>query len=250
MRRAWLVAIVLLPLTVHAQEESIQFDQANQFYRAGSYDKARKLYEQVLHNGFESAGLYYNLGNACFKLQDYPSAILNYERARRIAPHDDDVAYNLRLANLRVVDRIEPIPRLFLVEWWIAALNLFSADGWAVAVIITLWCAAAAGGVVLIARGVTAQRLGFFVSVFSFLLCLFSVIGSIHRYGVEHGSGEAIVFTPTLSVKSAPDPKSTDLFVLHEGVKVEFLDAVGDWRKIRLADGKLGWLMVTDVQII
>ncbi len=251
MKVAWLAFLLfLLPITLRAQEEAVQFEQANQFYRAGSYEKARSLYEQILHNGYESAGLYYNLGNACFKLQDYPSAILNYERARRLAPHDEDVLYNLRLANLRVVDRIEPLPRLFFLDWWIALLELFSADAWAIVVIVALWCAAIGAGVVLLARTVALQRIGFLASILFVLVCVIAGVGSIRQYGIEHSTNTAIIFTSMVSVKSAPDAKSTDLFVLHEGVKVEFLDAVGDWRKIRLADGKLGWLMVTDVQII
>ena len=66
----------------------------------------------------------------------------------------------------------------------------------------------------------------------------------------EHSDRIAIIFAQSLSVKSSPDSKSTDLFVLHEGVKVELLDSVENWRKIRLPDGKVGWIPGGSIQII
>src|SRR6266849_1193138 len=125
-----LLAACLLLLSVQAgfaQEARLEFNQANQLYRDAQYDKAARLYEQVVKNGYESPALYYNLGNCYFKLRNIPASILNYERARRLSPHDDDISYNLRLANQRVVDKIEPLPQLFLVDWWNGYIGLFSA---------------------------------------------------------------------------------------------------------------------------
>jgi SH3-like domain-containing protein len=51
-------------------------------------------------------------------------------------------------------------------------------------------------------------------------------------------------------IKSAPDPQSTDLFILREGIKVSLLDKEGDWQKIQLADGKVGWMMKSGLEEI
>ena len=126
------IIILTLAITVlsFSQEALIQLEQANQFYREGKYEKAVQMYEQVRKNGFESPALYYNLGNAYFKMQNIPASVLNYERARKMSPNDEDINYNLRLANLRVVDKIEPVPRIFFINWWNAVVNLYSSDGW------------------------------------------------------------------------------------------------------------------------
>src|SRR5258706_2151249 len=127
-----------------SQEARLEFNQANQLYRDAQYEKASQLYEQVSKNGYESPALYYNLGNCYFKLHNLRAAVLSYERARRLAPRDEDISYNLRLANLRVVDKIDPLPQLFLLDWWNDFLGFYSSDGWALIVIICAWAAAAA----------------------------------------------------------------------------------------------------------
>jgi tetratricopeptide (TPR) repeat protein len=233
-----------------AQESTLQFEQANQSYRNGDYQTAIQMFEQVIKNGYSSPALYYNLGNSYFKIQNVPAAILNFERAKRIDPNDDDINYNLRLANLRVIDKIEPIPRLFFISWWQSFINLFSSEGWAIAGIIGLWLAAISAASIFVLRRSVLQRTAFLISIFVFLISILAFVGMYQRIHYEQNESTGIIFSATVSVKSAPDSQSTDLFVLHEGVKVEFLDAVGEWKKIRLADGKVGWLSSKDIQTI
>ena len=250
MKRLFVIALLFVPILLMADEASLQVEQANQLYRSGSYQKAAEVYEQILKNGFESPVLYYNLGNAYFKQQNIPAAILSYERGKRLAPRDEDILYNLRLANLRVVDKIEPLPQLFLLEWWNAFVSQFSSDGWAFIGIVLLWIAGIGGVVYLSARGIILQRIGFIVVGMSIMFTCIAFIALYQRYQAEHNTHSDVVFAQTISIKSAPDNQSTDLFVLHEGVTVEVLDAVGDWRKIRLADGKVGWMVLSNMELI
>jgi tetratricopeptide (TPR) repeat protein len=238
-------AIILVLFSVHAafaDEGTLQFDQANQLYRSGDFRQAASMYEQILKNGYGSPELYFNLGNSYFKLKNIPAAIINYERAKRLAPHDEDISYNLRLANLRVVDKIEPVPTLFLFDWWKSFINLFSADGWALGSIICIWLLMIFWMVFLVVRSFLIRRMAFLLGSLAVILTVFSLIGVFQRDRIERSVNDAIVFNPSAPVKSAPDPQSIDLFVIHEGVKVEMLDTVGEWRKIRLADGKIGWI--------
>jgi len=250
VKKLWFVLLVLFPLAARSQEASLQFEQANGLYRSGSYEKAAELYEQILKNGYESPALYYNLGNAYFKVQNIPAAILSYERAKRLAPHDEDILYNLRLANLRVVDKIEPLPQLFVFEWWGSFVALLPSERWAVVGILALWIAVIGGAAYWVVRGELIRRISFFISVLMIVLTCVAFASGMQRYHAEQNAASAIVFAQSVSVKSAPDAQSTDLFVLHEGVKVDVMDTVGDWKKVRLADGKEGWVMISSIQLI
>ena len=113
-----------------------------------------------------------------------------------------------------------------------------------------MWVAGIGGALLLLFRTAIAQRVAFSVALVSVLFCAISGIGVYQQLRGERADRAAIVFSPSVSVKSAPDAQSTDLFVIHEGVKVELTDEVGDWKKVRLADGKIGWLPVEVIQLI
>lgn len=245
-----LITLLLAAVSVYADEATLQFEQANILYRNGEIESAARVYEQILSNGYEDAALYYNLGNCYFKANKIPLAVLNYERAKRLAPGDDDIRHNLRLANLRLVDKVEPIPRLFLIAWWDSFVNLYSSDTWASISIIVLWLTVVSGSVFLISRSPAIRRTLFLIAIVTGFIFVITFFNMIQRNRIENSFNEAIVITQSVLVKSAPDDKSTDLFVLHEGVKVELLDSVGEWKKIRLADGKVGWLPEVDLLVI
>jgi len=246
-----IIVLLLLPCALTpGQEAGIRFSTANEQYRAGKYADAASAYEQIAANGYESPALYYNLGNAYYKAGNYPAAILNYERARRVAPGDEDILHNLRLANLRIIDRIEPLPRLFFVEWWEGLIGSASASGWGAAGIAALWAAVVLLSGYRLSRGPVARRVSLLTGVLIVCVSIFTFTAGAIQAERETSGTSAILFSASASVKSAPDAQSTDLFVIHEGVKVDVLDSVGEWRKIRLADGKIGWLPTSDVKVI
>ncbi|HLX13056.1 MAG TPA: tetratricopeptide repeat protein [Bacteroidota bacterium] len=254
MRRIYFACVMMAMLccvpALRADSVSAKYDSANAAYRSGDYKNASALYEQVIANSYESADLYFNLGNAYFKQKNIPAAILNYERARRLAPHDDDVLYNLRLCNVRIIDRIDPLPTLFLLDWYRAVINMFSADGWASIAVAAMWLAIVCAAIFLVARSFALRRITSVIAILSVLAVLIAFVGVYQRTHIEQDEQSAIVMTQTASVKSAPDAQSTDLFVLHEGLKMDVLDSVGNWKKIRLADGKIGWMADGNLEII
>lgn len=251
MNRASVILLMFFfALAGRADEATLQFEQANQAYRSASFADAVKIYERILSTGQENAAVYYNLGNACFKMQNMPAAILSYERALRLSPGDEDIRYNLRLANLRVIDKIEPVPELFFVEWWKGILSFFSSSAWGIIAIASLWCAAVAAALMLVTRSFLVQRGMLVVLLLALCAGALGMTAAFQRAHLEDVGHGAIVFAASVPVKSAPDKQSTDLFVLHEGVKVELLDEVGIWRKIRLADGKVGWLPLEALSVI
>ncbi len=234
----------------HADEAAQTFEQANQLYLQVKYPDAITQYEKIIRSGFESGELYFNLGNAYYKSGNIQKAILNYERAKQLLPRDEDVQFNLQLANLQVVDKIDAVPRLFVYRWADSMLALFSLStmGWIVYSFFILTLAAFA--IFLYVRTYTQKRLSMFAGlVFSTALML-TMIG----YGVQSykksNTEFAIVMSDVANIKAAPDSKGNDLFVLHKGLRVQVLDSVNHWRKIRLADGKVGWIPEDDCESI
>ena len=251
MKKLLIILILLFCGKVSAAEIDLRFENANQLYRSGTYDKAAKIYEEILAQGYESPDLYYNLGNCYYKLNNIPAAILQFERARKLKPQDDDIVHNLTLANLRTEDRIEPIPDLFFVNWWRKWTELASADQWALIGLLSLWLALfMIIGIFYIYRSLPIRRIFTITALLALLLFGLSFVAAIERHKFQDNHKFAIVFSPSTDVKSAPDEQSTGLFVLHSGVKVELIDRVGDWNKVRLADGKVGWMQSSSFKVI
>jgi tetratricopeptide (TPR) repeat protein len=245
LRRSWRAALLLLlsACMAFADEAAIRFEEANQAYRSGNFAAAAHAYEQILAQGYESAELHYNLGNSYYKQNRIPAAILQYERALKLAPDDEDILHNLSLANLRITDRIEPLPELFLVTWWKQFVTFLPADGWAWMGLISLWAALASAALLLSAlRPWLLRRIAALVALAGITLFLASLAGMLGRARLDAGSSYAILQSPSVHVRSAPDERSTGLFVLHEGVKLQLLDSVSGWTRIKLADGKTVWV--------
>ena len=119
-----------------------QYDKASKLYKSGNYAEASMQYQNLVNDGKKSTALFFNLANCYYKTGDYSKAILNYERAKKISPADEDIEYNLKLANAKASDKIDPIPQLFYEKWWSIFITTFSPTEWAAFAIITLWIAA------------------------------------------------------------------------------------------------------------
>ena len=234
----------------YANDNYAIIDSANKAYTNGNYLNAIESYEQVLGNGVEAPELYYNLGNSYFKTNNIPAAILNYERARRLSPKDEDLQFNLKLANLKTVDKIVMIPPLFFKVWWNDLTNIYSGDTWAIVSIVSLWLCILIFCLFIISRQPGFKRLFFWICILLFIFTFLSFNFAYKRYNEIHNSDEAIIFSASIVVKSSPDENGTDLFVLHEGTKVLIKDRVGDWNKIVLLDGKEGWLSADVMEVI
>ena len=231
-------------------DPKIIFDRANKTYRSGDYAKAVELYEQILKEGHRAPSLYFNLGNAYYKQENYAQAILNYERARKMNSQDDDILFNLKMANLNTVDKIEPIPQLFYEQWWENFVNTYDTDRWAQYAIGLLWIALVFAVLYLFAGSIEMRKVWFLSAAFSFLVCLFLVCISFSSNKQINDNHGAIIMNPSAYVKSSPDDKSTNLFMLHAGTHIEILDQLQNWKKIRIANGNIGWISKEDVEVI
>lgn len=251
MRRLLLIGLfVLAVVSGFASELEMTIAKANKAYSEGMYSDAADLYKKVLIQGYEAPELYYNLGNTYFKMNDYSSAILYYEKARKLAPGNEDINFNLQVANSKISDKIEPLPELFYLRWYRALTELMPLDGWAKLGIISLILGLVAGLFYFLSRVLVIRKAGFWGGIVILFISLFSFLFAYQGYRQVTGNHQAIVFSPTVTIKSSPDEKSVDLFVIHEGTKVQVIDNIGDWYEIRIANGSVGWLPVSAVQKI
>ncbi|MBI2430101.1 MAG: tetratricopeptide repeat protein [Ignavibacteriales bacterium] len=225
MKKIFVLVISLLsPLLAQTDELTSVFDEANKLYMEQKFAAAITKYESIIKNGYENAEVYFNLGNAYYKSGKIQNAILNYERAKKFMPNDDDVQFNLALANAHLIDKVEAIPELFVYEWADYFLTIISLE-----------------------TMMTMMYFLFILTLVSFSLFLFALTIQSYR---ESNTEFAIVMTDVANIKSAPDRSGNDLFVIHRGLKVQVLDSVNRWRKIRLVDGKIGWIPEQEVETI
>jgi tetratricopeptide (TPR) repeat protein len=235
---------------VKADDNQILLDEANKVYNEGSFEQATELYEKVIENGFESAEVYYNLGNSYFKQNKTAASILYYEKAKKLEPNDEDINFNLKIANNRIVDKIETVPELFYIQWWNTLIYALTVDQWGIlstAFFILLLVMAL---VFLLSRVVWLKKASFWFGLLFLISSLSTYALANQKFNSFKKDHEAIVFTPTVTVKSSPTESSIDLFVIHEGTKVELLDNVGDWYEIAIANGSVGWMKGGDIRKI
>lgn len=233
-----------------AQDAQNLMDTANNAYNEGLYDSALNVYHVIESKNLESAELYYNIGNTYFKNNNLPSSILYYEKAKKLSPNDDDIAYNLGIANSMIADKIETVPILFYQHWWNYFYNLFDADTWTIISIIAWIILLTFIGVFVLTKSPSTKKLSFYLG----LLFLFLTVGTFglasQKYYFTREHKEAIIFTPTITVKSSPTLNAVDLFVVHEGTKIRILDQLQNWVKIKIPDGSVGWLPEESLQAI
>lgn len=235
---------------LHAQNPQELFTTANNHYQNEDFQKAAEYYEQIIALGYISEAVYYNLGNCYFKLNEIGRAILNYERALKLDPNNEDILFNLKLANLRVADRIEPLPQMLVVAWIKNILSAFTSDGWAIGSTFFLWLTLAYVACFLFINRPSLRQFLFLSALFSFLFSIILFLIAWRQSNVEKNQRHGIVMVTNTYIKSAPAANATDLFILREGVKAEILDEANGWRKIRLADGKVGWIELSHIEII
>ena len=252
---AALLAVLLLALAPGARAADNYPDSlwkaGVEAYTQGDWDQALRDWTGVSETGLRSKELYYNLGNAYFKAGENARAILNYERALRLDPSDQDVRYNLEFARSLTQDRIEEVPEFILKTWVRKVSYLLSSNAWAVLSLLLL--AGALGLLLLFLLGPTAsaRRWGFFTGLAALLLALCCWGFARSQKAAAESRDAAIVLRPVSSVTSSPSADAAkSLFILHEGTKVRVLDEVSGFTDIELSDGRRGWIPSGDIEII
>lgn len=241
---------LLIAGTLLAEPAENRFAEANDAYRQKDYETAFQLYGQLAESGNVSADLYYNMGNACYRLNRLGEALLWYERALRLQPSNADIRANIAFVNSQTVDQMEVLPELFLKRWWISFRSLLTANGWAVVSIICVLLFFAALAFFLIAGEL---RLRIRMLVVCGCMLLFTALGVGLAFSQKHAlerTDEAIVTALSVSVRSMPDASGMELFTVHEGMKVRLTDSVGEWVEVLFPNGSKGWMQRAQLTVI
>lgn len=249
MRKVIVILVFCLGLVSFSQNDQ-RFDQANAMYNDGKYAEAIEQYEAILESGVHSAELYFNLGNANYKLNNIAPSVYYYEKALLLNPNDDDIKNNLAYAQNMTIDAIDNVPQVGFARIINNVVNTFAADTWAKMAI--------AGIIVFVllflmyhfAQATSRKRLAFIISVVSLFFGCFAVAMAFQKESLDKKDNPAIVFAQESRVKSEANKISEEVFRLHEGTKVQVLETYEDWKKIQLSDKSTGWIPAEDIKII
>ena len=245
MKHILTILSIVFCFTITAQENNHYeqlFKEANELYQQNDIAGAQSTFESILATGINSSELYYNLANCYYKTGAIPNAILYYEKALKLTPNDPDIAFNLSLANQQTTDKIEPLPEIFYETWWNTLIRSASLHTWTILSILVCCLMAASLLLFLLSQSESLKRISFYSGIVTLLFFIVSFFAAFSLTKRMNESSTAIVFTASLNVKSAPAGNSTNLFVIHEGTKVNLLQTNGNWIEIALEDGNKGWI--------
>ncbi|TFH27693.1 MAG: tetratricopeptide repeat protein [Bacteroidia bacterium] len=253
MKRIIISIILGLPLAgglLMAIGNDSLFLKGNALYEEGNYEEALGVYNQVLQDGKESAGLYYNMGNAAYRSNSIGYAILYYEKAIKLEPTHEDAANNLEFVSRYRLDTFEEVPQLFLAAWIRGFVHLLPERTWSTLAMLFFLALLTGIVVYLFAKRIALKKTGFVSALAALLLfgLAFSSAASRHREIIHPDAG--IILAPSVVVRSSPSESGTELFILHEGTKIEISEEVSGWRNIRVIDGREGWILAEDFDSI
>lgn len=231
-------------------QNQTSFEKANQLYNEGNYTEAIEKYQNILDSNVHSSELYFNLANAHYKLNHIAPSVYYYEKALLINPDDKDIQNNLAYARNMTIDAIEVIPEVGFKRLINNATNTLSYDNWALLAVILVIAFVILFLSYYFSRSSNNKRAAFIISSFCIIMAIVSVAFAFHKYELTANDQPAIVFAKEAQIKTEPNLRSIEAFKLHEGTKVQVLDTLNDWKKIRLSDGKMGWILNNDLKML
>lgn len=229
-------------LNAQTDDEYFLLKEGNEAYIEGNFQEAVEIYEKLIKAGFCAGELFYNLGNAYYRVGDYKAAILNYEKAKLYMPDDENTQLNLELSQRYIQDKLESVPEFFFVKWGKTFTNLFSEKTWSLFSIISFFIFLTGAALFLFVRTHSLRKLAFYLGILALIISITSFINAGNQFEKINDKSTAIVYSPSVTVKSSPNESGTDLFIIHEGLKVTITGSSSGWKEIKLSDGKVGWL--------
>lgn len=245
-----LLMFLMAVQAIDTTDEELLYEKAISEYQNNNFEESLENFEKLIAVGYSSFKLYYNTGNAAFKTGDIPSAILNYEKALLLKPFNEDARYNLEIAKTYTVDMLEIIPEVFFVRWFKMFSLLFHTNIWSLISLLCFTLSLVLLAIFLFSARYKLKKITFIFSVTLFITSIISFSLALMNKSLTANNSEAIVFEPVVTGTSSPGTGGNELFVIHEGTKVEVEDKLGKWYEIKLSDGTVGWIPMNFVKKI
>ena len=245
-----LILLLFLSSQLFSQNSEKLFKEGNEHYKLSNYSEAISSYEKIEALGLISSELYYNLGNCHYKLNQVAPAIYNYEMALLLNPLNEEAQSNLVFAKRLTIDAIDEIPKTIFQKLDDTIVKKLSYNEWAIVNVVFSVLGTLLFLLFYFSFTPSIKRLFFVTSILSFLLLLITLFFTIKEYAYSNTTVEAIIFSKEITINNAPTDNSEKIFTLHEGTKVRVLDTVDNWKKIRIADGKIGWIIADEIKIL
>jgi len=226
------------------------FDEATAAYNSGEYEKAIGFYTDILDVGEHSAAVYYNLGNSYYKLNNIAESIYFYEKALLLSPNDEDVKTNLSYAQNMTIDAIDTMPETGLSKLYKSVTGKLTFDQWAYLAVALIILFVLLYILFYYANSSTLKRWSFIGSILALFICIIAIVFAFIQRSDFKDLQPAIIFAEESSIKSEPNASSQQVFVIHAGTKVNVLDQLDEWNKIKLADGKTGWIQKNELKLL
>lgn len=249
MKHLFYILAFLISTLTWAQNNQL-FDEANTLYNDANYTEALEKYKTILKSGEHSAALYFNIANAHYKLNHIAPSIYYYEKALLLKPNDKDIQNNIAFARNMTVDAIDSAPEVGISKLIKNMTNMMSFDAWAKSSVGFVFLFVILFVAYYFMYSTSKKRLAFVSGSLSLMLSFIALGFAFHKFKLVSNDQPAIVFAQETKIKSEPNLRSAEAFVLHEGTKVQVLDTVSNWKKIKLSDGKTGWIMNDDIKMI
>ena len=250
MRSKYLFLITVFHLTLTFSQNQEVWQEGNSLYNDGKFIEAILKYESILEDGVHSAELYFNLGNAHYKLNNIAPSIYYYEKALDLAPNDPEIQQNIAFARNMTIDDIDIIPEVGFSKLFKTISNFMSYDGWAYLSVIGVVVFVLLYLLYYFSYNTGKKRMAFVGSLSFLALSCVALFFAFNKYGIDATDNPAIIFAQEALVKSEPNLRSEELFRLHEGTKVQILDTVMNWKKVKLTDGKTGWIQSEELRLL
>ncbi len=241
--------IFFISFSVFAQNNDL-FEKATVAYNASEYEQAIGYYSEIVENGHHSANLYFNLGNAHYKLNEIAPSIYYYEKALLLKPGDSEIVNNLGYAQNMTIDAVKTVPINKLSEVYSKIVSLFTFDQWAYLAIAFMILFVLLYIAFYSFSYASQKRVAFISAILSIFLSLISVVLGFMAYNDYINDQPAIIFVDEVRVKTEPNSKSQEIFRLHAGTKVQVLEELNEWKKVQIADGQTGWLNSEEIKLL
>lgn len=240
--------IILSSTGLLAQGADEVYKKANLSYENEDYEKAISLYEVLIKMDRVSPEVFYNLGNSFFKLKKIGMAILNYERALRIAPADRDIRLNLKLSQAMTLDKINTPERGFILNIILFLYDILNINE--LTALVSIFYFIIILLLILAIFIVRKRKIIFYnVAVFGAVLVILLAFLAV-KIQNECMTKSAIIIAEKVDVRSGPKEDYIVQFSLHEGTKIRIIDQRQDWYSVELSKDLKGWLPKASVEII